>query len=655
MKKTLLLFALLLTTLSGWAHDFEVDGIYYKITSTAYMTAGVSYQGSSYSSYSNEYTGKVMIPAMVSYNGKDYSVTSIENSAFRDCEELTMVTIPESVTSIGNYAFNGCTGLSSITIPGGVTSMGYVFNNCSSLTGVIINSNAIASKAYTEASNLSSIFGNQVEAYVFGDDVTSIGAYACYGCESLKSVVISKGVTAIGDNTFSGCSLLTNVTINSNTIGSKSRLSSIFGSQVEAYVFGDEVTSIGNYACYLCENLTSVTIGNSVTSIGECAFFDCIGLTSITIPESVTSIGWRAFYLCTGLTEVDFASIESLCNMRFDKQSNPLSYAHRLYIRGEEVTEFVLPKDIVSISQVYYYNGVSYFNCHALNGYEGRIRVEEGNPVYDSRENCNAIIETATNTLIAGSALTTIIPKSVTRIGISAFSGCRMKNLMLKSANPPAIDADLEEGESPVFSIQSLFHMKLYIPIGSWDAYAYDNSWYKFHNICETAMECSNVAPENAYTLMNAKDFTYAVYDPVNDCVGMVSSVGVNEDNPNHCWQTVEVSGKKFLYNIGAKKFAVPATDGSSFTLSETVGSVEMTDGMDGIVLNGHTETQWALVLNESMSTDNTVENVVVTAIEEINANGNANNSPIYDLNGRQNTKPTKGINIMNGKKILVK
>ncbi|MBR4757454.1 MAG: leucine-rich repeat domain-containing protein, partial [Bacteroidaceae bacterium] len=154
MKKTLLLFALLLTTLSSWAHDFEVDGIYYKITSTAYMTAGVSYQGSSYSSYSNEYTGKVMIPAMVSYNGKDYSVTSIENSAFRDCEELTMVTIPESVTSIGNYAFYGCTGLASITIPGGVTSMGYVFNNCSSLTGVIINSNAIASKTYTESSTL---------------------------------------------------------------------------------------------------------------------------------------------------------------------------------------------------------------------------------------------------------------------------------------------------------------------------------------------------------------------------------------------------------------------------------------------------------------------------------------------------------------------
>ena len=91
------------------AHDFVVDGIYYNITSsTAPLTVAVSYQGSSYSSYSNEYTGSVSIPSSVTYNDNTYSVTSIGNSAFRGCSSLTSVSIPNGLTSIGSDAFSGC-------------------------------------------------------------------------------------------------------------------------------------------------------------------------------------------------------------------------------------------------------------------------------------------------------------------------------------------------------------------------------------------------------------------------------------------------------------------------------------------------------------------------------------------------------------------
>lgn len=105
---------------------FEVDGIYYQITSsTKPYTVAVSYDGSI------KYTGSVTIPETVSYNGKVYSVTSIGAFAFRDCSSLTSVTIPNSVTSIGNNAFEVCSGLTSVTIPNSVTSiLGSAFFYC---------------------------------------------------------------------------------------------------------------------------------------------------------------------------------------------------------------------------------------------------------------------------------------------------------------------------------------------------------------------------------------------------------------------------------------------------------------------------------------------------------------------------------------------
>ena len=106
------------------AHDFEVDGIFYKITSSTDLTVSVTYKGDSYSSYSNEYTGSAVIPETVTYSGKTFSVTSIGNEAFSGCSGLTSVTIGNSVTSIGYLAFSGCRGLTSVTIPNSVTEIG---------------------------------------------------------------------------------------------------------------------------------------------------------------------------------------------------------------------------------------------------------------------------------------------------------------------------------------------------------------------------------------------------------------------------------------------------------------------------------------------------------------------------------------------------
>ena len=174
---------------------------------------------------------------------------------------------------------------------------------------------------------------------------------------------------------------------------------SSYANEIQTIEIGSGVTSIGDYAFYNCSNLASVTIPNRVTSIGDSAFSDCIRLTSITIPNSVESIGVLAFCSCSSLTSV------------------------------------TIPSSVTSI-------GYGAFDgCSVLTS----IKVESGNEKYDSRNNCNAIIETSSNTLIVGckntiipssvtsidgafrccSGLTSIIiPSSVTSIGEGAFQGC---------------------------------------------------------------------------------------------------------------------------------------------------------------------------------------------------------------------------------------
>ena len=154
--KFLLTLLLSMLGVKASAHDIAVanaDGktIYYNFINNNTELA-VSFRGTSYSQYSNEYSGNVVIPESVTYNGTTYPVTNIWSFAFYECN-LTSITIPNSVTSIGIYAFYGCTGLTGITIPNSVTSIGEVaFYGCSGLTSITIP-----------------------------NSVTSIGDYAFYG------------------------------------------------------------------------------------------------------------------------------------------------------------------------------------------------------------------------------------------------------------------------------------------------------------------------------------------------------------------------------------------------------------------------------------------------------------------------------------------
>ena len=304
IKSALLMLALLLPA-TATAHDFEVDGIYYIINGNE---ATVTFRGTSYYEYSNEYSGSVTIPSSVTYNGTIYSVTSIGVLAFYNCSGLTSVTIPNPVTEIGYSAFSGCRGLTSVTIPTSLKTIGErAFKDCQSLTSVAIPNSvtSIGDLAFYNCSALTSVS--------IGNSVSSIGNSAFYGCGGMTSIVVASGnttydsrgncnaiietasntliagccntvipgtVTAIGDDAFAYCSGLTRVTIPIS------------------------VTTIGHDAFRYCKGLSSVTIPNSVTSIGDMAFLECSGLKSVTIHGSVTSIGDWAFRGCSGLTDV---------------------------------------------------------------------------------------------------------------------------------------------------------------------------------------------------------------------------------------------------------------------------------------------------------------------------------------------------------------
>ena len=232
-----MLLALVAATAS--AQDFMVDGIFYNILSEDDMTVEVT--GSPY-----DYSGDVVIPAEVTYDGGTYSVTTIGKNAFYCCDALTSVEMP-SVTTIGDRAFNGCDALTSVEMPSVTTIGEEAFNYCDALISVYMPS------------------------------VTTIGEQAFYHCYALKSVSMPS-VTTIGDWAFIHCYALKSVSMPS-------------------------VTTIGEQAFYHCYALKSVYMP-SVTTIGDWAFVHCDVLTSLDIPASVTMIGYGAFDECSSLTSV---------------------------------------------------------------------------------------------------------------------------------------------------------------------------------------------------------------------------------------------------------------------------------------------------------------------------------------------------------------
>ena len=342
------------------------------------------------------------------------SVTSIGNEGFAKCT-MKSITIPETVQAIGDEAFGNCYRLTSLIIPEGVKTIGCrAFRSCYGLKKVDLPSTltSIGNDGFLDTNNLKTIISRISNPFPIDESVfsnksatlfvpeSSVDAYKATAAWNSFNTILSLESSLVNIE-FADPKVKEICVANWDTDGdgelSKFEASLVTGSGIKnAFSNNKDITSFDEFEFFVgvkdnfsfqgCLHLKSIKIPNSVTSIGDGAFWACQRLSSVTIPNSVISIGARAFQACRGLISI------------------------------------AIPSSVTSIGSG------AFSNCNNLTS----IVVESGNMVYDSRDNCNAIIETSTNTLITG-CKETIIPNSVTSIGDEAFSGSGLTTINLSS------------------------------------------------------------------------------------------------------------------------------------------------------------------------------------------------------------------------------
>lgn len=400
------------------------------------------------------------------------------------------------------------------------------------------------------------------------------------------------------------------------------------------------VTSIGDGAFMSCPNLTSVNIPKGVTNIKDFAFYECKSLTSINIPEGVTNIGEGAFCWCVDLTS--FTIPESVT-----------SIGYNAFARCSSLTSLSIPKSVTSIGYG------AFGSCSNLTS----ISVDKNNARYDSRDNCNAIIETASNTLIAGcstsfipegvtsigwsafsgcSSLTAItipesvtsigygafmscsnltsinIPKSVTSIGRSAFSSCSsLTDVYCYSESVPTLDAE-------AFYAVDCSKITLHVPKSAFADYMDSPSWNMFGKILklmapgDQVTSLSYLSNDKVYTLRSARAFL--LHSNVEEVAGkLCSSTGIKVEaveyslgNPALHFRIEKQGDNYYLYSVGAGQYvdangSYVSTATAALKLENVGGNYPWKLTLGGNGMNSQDETGGVvtgLLVNDYTQTD---------------------------------------------------
>ena len=684
---------LLLCTTMATAHDFEVDGIYYKISSYTNNAVEVTYKGDS--KYSANYTGSVVIPESITNNEITYSVIGIGYYAFRNCDSLTSIEIPNSVKNIRNEAFYGCAGLTSITIPNSVTSIGQsAFDGCYGLKEVHTNDIAAwcnisfgssTSNPLCYAGNLY-LNGRLVTNLTIPNSVRTIPSCAFYGCTGLTSVEIPSSVVLIGTEAFYGCSGLTSITI-PNSVTSIEDWAFYGCTNLANIEIPNSVTSIGNYAFYNttwynkqpdglvyagkvlykykgtmpsntsitikdgtlgiadrafinCDSLTSITIPSSVSSIGDYAFQKCTGLTSIVIPNSVTNIEQRAFYDCTGLTSVvignSVASIGNNAFYRCTRLKTIYNFSNLIFSIGSDgygyiayYADNVYNSPNVLIENVFIENDFVLGKVNGVNTLVGYFGNASEITLPADYNEENYVI--GANVFIGNTTITSIeIPNSVTGIEACAFEGCN--GLAAVHINDIAAWCGIDFGSADA---NPLYYAK--------------NLYLNGELLTELSIPAE---------IAEVKDYAFYICNGVTiiDIVDGVKSIGSNAFYGCSNLETLYISNT--IESIGDYAFAecnnildIKIGSKKAITASENIFSSDAYNNACLYVPTGRKDfyaktSPWSNFIIREMD---------FTGIEDVEAEGERVKDVYYDLSGRVVENPSSGIYIINGKKVIIK
>lgn len=579
----------------------------------------------------------------------------IKSSAFENCKNVTTVTFDSSgsldVETIEDYAFKDCSSLKTITIPKDVSEMGsYVFWNCTSLESIKISAN-----------------------------VSKIGSRMFRGCPNLKSIVVEEGNKKYDSR--ENCNAIVETATNTLVCGTENSTipstitaigSSAFAETgLKNCVIPEGVTSIQNVAFENCQNLESVTLPQSLKRLGSRVFANS-GLTSVVIPEGITWLSDGTFTGCKNLETVTLPT--TLETIEYNAFSN------------SGLTSIFIPKGVTSISST------SFNYCGKLS----TISVSDENTTYDSRNNCNAIIQTATNQILRGTSNTIIpntatsigdnafndinsltsivIPESVTSIGLYAFRFCNsLAEVVCKAKVAPQL-------KSEAFSNDILSKATLYVPEESVESYKTDGEWKKFSDIQPLPYAYINIsaAEKTTYCSEHALDFTNIEGAKAYIASGFSPSTGVvllTKVNKVPAGVGFMVIGKEGKYEVPYCETDFTYANLLVGTMSQTTVA-STADGKTNYVLSNGSEGVMFYLANNAtvpakkayLSIPSTIvneaqvkavrlafEDDMTTNIIRVEDMTKKTTDKVYGLDGRCKKGLSSGINIVNGKKIYVK
>ena len=765
-----LLTILLSIPLSLQAQRFVVDGIGYEVTSTTDFTVEVIDYSFCYNPNGGRlepYSGDIIIPSTVSNEGVSYAVTSIGKRAFSSCDNLTSIILPNTLTTIGENAFYGCSNLTSISIPNSVNFIGdETFWACKKLSTVTLPSSlqSIEYGLFAGCESLTSI--------IIPNSVKSVSKYSFSGCESLKFVSVGKSVQEVNTQAFDGCPVedvefhcdeikvgmfgdyhsashknyktIKHVTICDGVQKINDWAFRDWGN-LETVQMSNTVKTIGRGAFWECKKLFSVNLSNSLTSMGQEAFCYCESLLSISIPSSLKTIPEMAFYGCRSLTSVKIAN-------------GVTTIEESAFVGCEGLTSITIPDSVTSIgscafngcglTSVFIPLSVTKIGCNPFVLCEllKEIRVAADNPNYDSRNDCNCIINTSENKLISGcynstipntiksiadgafygcSRLTSInipvgvtsideeafhscaslnsivLPKSITNIGERAFYGCTSLNSITSLIEAPFPIADkvfAYWNEDKWKSI--LYTGPVYVPIGTKRLYENTDGWRLFTDIQEMAIDDSGAQYGDNGEVNDTTDLNGHVigniYYNISDENGEYSSAEgcIILRKPTTDEQMNEVVGMDlfgedlknnytgiiFMVQAGSGTIKVNAETVGSMTLKVKIGnnqpvSMELEGKMKAsfpynvteptyvYIYGGETASANARGMRKAEATENALkiygiewsESDTPTHVEAIRETSSSDTPTIYNLQGQRMQSTSRGINIVNGKKVFVK